>query len=676
MQYPKATSEDVIETINGQVVRDPYRWLENDHSPDVQDWVEAENKLAESQLEGDPNFAIYREEIANLQAIHGHSVPSLRHDSIFYIETLPNQDHGVLKMKPRHGGEARVLIDPNDLQQTNGYPTALYFWSVSKSGRYLSYGLIERGVEMTDLMVIDLDDDEKVVARLPRHKGAGAWLPDESGFYHVQYPVPADVPVGEEQYHSRVYFHLLGSDPANDKVIFGEDMPKEAHFNRSISRDGRYIAISVSVGWRRNDLYLASTTDHVFRPFITGLDAKAGVTLLEDQIILSTNYLADRWRLLSAQYDSIPNSIDDWDELVPESKDVLSNFGITEKYLILGYLHDVCSKLFVYRHDGSFIKELELPPYSVISNMGTNSDEAEFYLSLHSFLNSMTIYHFDPESLEIGIWRQPQRQLNADKYQVEQVWYPSRDGTEIPMFVISQKNLERDGSARAVLYGYGGFGLNQTPGFPTNWMQWLERGGVYAIANIRGGGEFGTQWHQGAIRKHKQIGFDDFIAAAEHLVAEGYTAPSKLAIVGGSNGGLLVGAVMVQRPDLFGAVVCKVPLLDMVRFPKFLVASRWVEEYGDPTDATELGVILKWSPYHNINPDFSYPAVLFEASENDTRVAPLHARKMAALMQSLGGVEPVYCYTRKEHGHGPGRGRSQFAIAQAMVLCFLDQSLA
>ena len=671
MKYPKTPVKPVTETLNGKTLIDNYRWLEDDNDRMLQ-WSNQQNELVATHLEQDPRAIQYEDEIMQLISVDTQSAPVVRRGRYFFGKQGAEQDNAMACYQDGLDGEHVVIVDPNAITAKTGEPTALMFWSASPSGRYVSYGLIVKGHEMTDLIVLDLNSNKEVV-RLPYHRSSANWLPDESGFYHSQFPDPKTVPKGEDFYHVRVHFYDMNTKMS--KEVFGKGMHKETAFGTNISPDGEQIIVSTSRGWRKNDLYVAKTGDNVFRPLITDYDAIFHAYQLDDRVIMVTNYQAPNQRILMSRYDAMPSKPEAWEEIVPESKDALMDWGATSRYLVVEYLHNVASQVKLLTYDGEPVDELYLPPLSSLTSLHTNREEEEFFYSFGNFLAMQTIYRFNPETSKGELFREPQRSLDPKLYEAVQEWYTSKDGTKIPMFLVRKKGLKPSKQNKLALYGYGGFKNAQTPSYTANWIPFIENGGIFAIANIRGGGEFGRAWHEGGVRENKQTSFDDFIAAAEYVIDKDYTSSPHLAIAGGSNGGLLVAACMTQRPELFGAVVCRVPLIDMVRFPKFLMASRWIEEYGDPENKVEFERILKWSPYHNIKTGIDYPPTLITTGINDNRVAPLHARKLAAALQGATKTNPVYLFTDTERGHGPGAGRRKLAHIQGVTLAFLDQVL-
>lgn len=674
MEYPATPIRPVTDKVHGRELTDDYRWLEEDSAETVS-WSAAQNQVVTRQLLNDPHYSERVQRLAHILAVDSESAPIKRGDRYFYVFQRADQDRGAVFYKHGLKGTPKIVLDPNYMSSDSDRPIGIKNWSVSPDGAYIAYSLIEAGNEMSDLIVCLIDTMQEII-RLPYHRGNAVWLPDSSGFYHSQYPEPGTVPTGEESYHARLYFQSMNDYPRRNGPIFGEGMDKENSFSCSVSADGLWLIVSVTKGWRHFEIYRCRTKDHAFEPVITGVKALFGVRTSATFIYVLTDYQAPNFRVMRASLEAMPATVDDWEEIIPQTDDVLVGISITKSCLLIQRTRNIASRLALHRHDGSFLQDVPLPPYGSVGSVTTNRKSDTFFYSYESFLQSRSINRFEGATMAAQPYQVASRTLDSDRYVVRQEWFASSDGVPVPMFIVHRKNLDFDGNNKALMYGYGGFNVSQKPGFPSLWIPFIEDGGIYVVVNLRGGGEFGRNWHEGGARQNKQQGFNDFIAAAEHLHQIGATSHAKLGIAGGSNGGLLVAACMVQRPELFGAVVCKVPLIDMVRFPRFLMASRWMKEYGNPSVLADFERIVTWSPYHNIKPDKPYPALLITTAAHDTRVAPLHARKFAAAMQALNGDNPVYLWTDADKGHGPGQGRSQFALSQAMVLTFLEQSLS
>lgn len=552
----------------------------------------------------------------------------------------------------------------------------LDYWKPSRSGKYVAYGLSEGGDEMATIHVKDVEKNEDLPDTIVncRHSSI-RWLPDDSAFFYTCNPRKGTVPKGEEHLHTKVYLHRLGDDSDVDQLIFGEGRPKDDMINLSISIDGRYLGIEVRSTWTENDVYIYDRSTEIMRPIISGIPANFSVRFLNDKILMHTDYKANNYRLISTGLDDLYKPIDEWREFIGKRGSLLQSVNITKDRILVEYLVNACSEITAFDHDGLEVGKIPLPAFSSLSSISTNREESEFFYAVESFTFPVKIYHFDPSKGTGSIYRETDNPVDPSSYEVRQEWFVSKDETRVPMFVFYKKGIVQDGHNPLILYGYGGFGDNQKPGFMRNWVPWLERGGVFAIANIRGGGEFGERWHKDGIKKNKQNSFDDFIAAAEHLISMKYTDSAHLGILGGSNGGLLVTAVAIQRLDLFRAVCSRVPLTDMIRFQKFGMALRWIHEYGDPTVKEDFERIMTWSPYHNVKESVEYPHFLFTTADNDTRVNPLHARKMTAALQAANKENKVFLFTEMDAGHGSGKPISKIIDSQALTLSFFSQNL-
>jgi prolyl oligopeptidase len=500
-------------------------------------------------------------------------------------------------------------------------------------------------------------------------------LPDDSGFFYTAHPKLGTVPKGEERYHEKTYFHKIGTKPISDKQIFGDGRPKEDMTVLYLSVDGRWLIISASLDWERYDLYLYDTKTCKTSDLIVGYNAKFEIVFTKEHMLLFTNYQAPNYRILYSDLKTPPNDLKLWKRLIPERKHNIDYYWLTTDKILVAYQINGSVKGYEFDYCGKEIAVIPMPKHASLTEISANKYETEYFYTYASFITPQVTMHYNPETRKYSELFRLKSTLNETDYEVKQEWFHSKDGTKVPMYIIHHRNIKLDGKNPTILSGYGGFESSNLPYFLRNLVPWLMRGGIFAIANIRGGGEFGKTWHTSAIRKNKQKSYDDFIAAAEHLIAKNYTNNQHLGIQGGSNGGLLVSTVAVQKPNLFKAVVSQVPLTDMVRFPKFLIASRWISEYGDPNDPKELKYILRYSPYHNVDKRKNYPAFLFTTAVNDTRVHPMHAYKMGALLQSLNGKEPVLIYTQNSAGHTGAQTMSRLYKNQARVLAFFAEQL-
>ncbi|MDO8183882.1 MAG: prolyl oligopeptidase family serine peptidase [bacterium] len=671
MEFPQTKKEEIIEDIAGHQVADPYRWLEDWSDPEVKDWVDEQNKFLTNNIYTNKKEIFKQELIKNFEVTNFSNLFPCK-GKYFYQERRTGENQFVLYVKNGLDGVPIELVNPNKLSKAG--TITLDFNYPSRSGKYLAYGLSAGGDEMATLYVKNIETGKDLEDKIERCRYSKVlWLPDDSGFFYTRSPRSGEVPKNEEHLHVKVYLHKLGDDPINDEFIFGKN--RDDMIGIKLSLDGRYLAISVAQTWLKNDLVIYDTISKKITPLVVGKEAQFDIHFGGSLILVHTNLGNNNCRVYSLDLNNLFKPIEEWVELISPTEFKLEHIRITNNRIIGVYLEDAVSRAKIFDFSGRLTQIVEADLYANFGGLNSNREEEEFFYGLDSFIFPKIAYRFDPNLNKSIEYRKTDNPINPDNYIIKQEWFKSKDGVKVPMFIFHKKSVELNNYNPTILYGYGGFGNNETPSFMRNWMPWLERGGVFALANIRGGGEFGEQWHKNGIKDKKQNSFDDFIAAAEHLIRQKYTSPEYLGIIGGSNGGLLVSAVAVQRPDLFKAVCSRVPLTDMVRFPLFGIASRWVHEYGDPNVKVDLENILTWSPYHNVKEGVEYPAFLFTTADKDTRVDPLHARKMAALLQSKNKINPVLILTEFDAGHGPGKPISKIVESQSIILSFFSEQL-
>lgn len=672
MNFPETKKENIETIIFDNVIRDPYRWLENGKSKETKEWTDAQNIFADTILRNEA-FDVFSSELIENHNVVDFSNPVFHKGKYFYSERKPQEEQFSIYVKKGIDGTPVKLVDGNGTNPKDA--VSIDYWSISRTGKYLIYGLSVGGNEMPVMYVFDVDA-KIILTQIERCKDAQAkWLPDDSGFFYKKNPCEGTVPKNEEHLHSKVYFHKLGDNPKDDELIFGKGRPMDDMLGLTISVDGIYLAINASQKWTENDIYIYTIKTKKTIPFVVGLPAKFSVYFSNDKIFLLTNHQANNYRVLSSSIESLFVPITEWNEIIPEREYVLESLFVTKDSILAEYLVNACSKVEIFDHEGKRKSEIPLPQYSTLAGISANREESEFFYGVTSFILTKIIYRYIPDENNFTEYRKIDNPVNPNDYVVKQEWYSSKDGAKIPLFILHKKNTKKDALMPTILYGYGGFGCSQNPMFNRNFVPWIKRGGAFAVANIRGGGEFGDKWHKQGMKENKQNSFNDFISASEYLIKEGYTDNNHLGILGGSNGGLLVNAVEVQRPELFKAVCSRVPLTDMVRFPIFGMASRWVNEYGNPDNKEDLKNILKWSPYHNVNEGVEYPATFFTTANNDSRVDPLHSRKMTALLQSVNKKNTIMLFTEMNAGHGPGRPMSKIIESGAMILSFFAKEL-
>jgi len=665
--------DSIIDEIQGFQIPDPYRWLEDIENLEVKTWIDSQNRKTDEVLKKD-SFKTFLDELVKKFKVVNFSNPVPVKGRYFYTERQPDEDQAVLYMKKGLNGDPVKLFDPNG--KRDGNTVTIDYWDESKSGKYIAYGISEGGDEMATLYVKNTDTNEDLPDTIIHCRYSSVrWLPDDSAFFYTRNPRPGNVPKNEEHLHTKVYFHKLGDNPDNDELIFGADRPKDDMIGISLSPDGRYLGIQASRTSTENEIYVYDRETKETKTIVAEIPSKFSIRFLKDKVLLDTNYKANNYRVLQSSYIEMYRPVTEWEEFIPEREFLLKSMSVTNSKILVGYLVNACSKVVIFNYEGKEIGKIPLPKYSSLVGISTRRDEEEFFYGVHSFISPKILYRYDSVSENYSEFRKTDNPINPEDFEVKQEWYASKDGTKIPLFIFHKKGLELNSKNPTILYGYGGFASNQTPSFMRKWVPWIERNGIFVIANIRGGGEFGEKWHKDGIKEKKQNSFDDFIAAAEYLIAHKYSDKEHLGILGGSNGGLLVSAVGVQRPDLFKAICSRVPLTDMVRFPKFGIAVRWVHEYGNPEVKEDVKEILKWSPYHNVKENIEYPNFFFTTANKDTRVDPLHARKMAARLQEANKQNNILIFTEMEAGHGSGKPIIKIVENQALVLSFFAQNL-
>jgi len=661
---------------HGVEVRDPYRWLEDGDAEEVRRWSEAQGRHTRAALDAIPFTAAIRERLRVLFSIGLVSAPAIRGDRYFHQRRTGDQEQPVLYLRQGREGEDRVLLDPARFAEDR--TSALDWYYPSDDGRRLAYGVSEGGSEKSVLRILDVDTGRDLADVIPFTRACSLeWRPDGSGFFYTRYPEPGSVPPGEENYRRRVYEHVLARDWREDPLVFGADRPPEDWANVHLSPDGRWLAVSVSRGWTRTDVYLRelASPDSPFVTVIEGLDAIFGVDLRNDRLYLQTNLDAPRSRLVAADLET-PGR-ESWRDVLPEGPDVLEGTALIGDWIVAVWLRDASSRVTLHARDGTLLHEVALPVIGSVAGLTGEWDGREAFLGFTSYAVPPTVYRLALPDPALGLWARAPGEVDADRFRVRLVHYPSRDGTLVSMFLVDARDRPTDGRGAALLTGYGGFNVSHTPAFGRGVIQFLEKGGLYAVAHLRGGGEYGEDWHRQGMLDRKQNVFDDFLGAADFLLEQGHAGRGRLAIMGGSNGGLLVGAALTQRPGLFRAVVCQVPLLDMVRYHLFRIARLWIPEYGSADDPEAFRWLYAYSPYHHVRDGTPYPAVLITTGESDSRVDPLHARKMAARLQAATSSDhPILVRVETRAGHGQGKPLSKTLEEWTDVWAFVFSELS
>jgi prolyl oligopeptidase len=656
---PVATPRPVADFFHGTRVIDSYRWLEKADSPEVQKWVSEENEYTRALLDPLPGRAAIQKRLTELLSIGSVSAPVLAGRHYFYTRREGLQNQPVLYVRDSLNGSDRVLVDANSLAADG--TIALDWFQPSENGKYVAYGTSPSGSEMSTLHVIETKSGEILPDTIERTRAASiAWLHDNSGFYYTRYPKKGDVPAGEEMYNRHVYFHLLGSPVETDNAIFGEGRGPEDWPGVSLSNDGRWLLINISEGWTKSELFLMDLkSDKAPIRLTTGKNFLYSADIYDGKVYITSNEDAPRYRVFVTDAGNFDREA--WKEIIPQSDAVLQGAAVFGGKLVAQYEQNASSQLKTFDLDGKKLNDVALPAIGTVYSTGGKWNRDEVFYGFQSFTFAPSIYRYDLKDASTSLWTKVDApSIEASAYEVQQEWFNSKDGTRVPMFVVHKKGLQKNGKNPTLLTGYGGFNVSLTPTFSRTAYLWMEHGGIYAVANLRGGAEFGEDWHRAGMLDKKQNVFDDMIAAAQHLISEKYTDKHHLAIEGGSNGGLLMGAMITQRPDLFRAVVCHVPLLDMLHYQDFQIAKLWIPEYGTAENPEQFKWLYAYSPYHHVKNGVEYPAILFMTADTDTRVDPMHAKKMTALMQAAAQngsshTRPILLRIESKAGHGAGK---------------------
>ncbi len=661
---PKAKVAPVEDTVQGHKIVDPYRYLENPNDPDTKLYVEQELSYTRSILDPLPGRDKINARLSQLLEIGTVGVPQMGGKYYFHTRREGGQNQPVLYVREGLNNEDRVLLDVNQLAADG--TIALDWWYASEDGKYVAYGTSPSGSEVSTLRVIETASGKLLPDSIERTRAASlAWKHDNSGFFYTRYPKKGEVPEGQEVYNRHVFYHALGTDPAKDPLIFGEGRNPEWWPDVTLSEDGRWLLIDEGQGWTKTEMFLKDlTSTNPPLEITTGKNFLYGADFFAGKLYITTNEDAPHYRVFVA--DAAHAKRENWKEIIPQSDAVLQNASVTGGKLLAEYEHNATSELKLFGLDGKKLADIPLPAIGTVFSVSGRYDRDEIFFGFQSFTVPPSIYRGDLTKVDMtgvksALWAKVDApSIDPSAYDVQQVWYTSKDGTKVPMFVVNRKGIEKNGKNPTLLTGYGGFNISETPSFNRSTYLWMEHGGIFAVANLRGGAEFGEDWHRAGMLEKKQNVFEDFIAAGEFLIAEKYTDKDHLAIQGGSNGGLLMGAMITQRPDLFRAVVCQVPLLDMLRYQNFQIAKLWIPEYGSADDAKQFEWLYAYSPYHHVKPGQEYPAILFTTGDTDTRVDPMHAKKMAALMQAeaengASKDKPILLRIETKAGHGQGK---------------------
>ncbi len=678
LKYPQSRKVDQIDDYHGTPVPDPYRWLEDLESEETKAWVEAQNRVTFNFLDQIPEREQLKLRLEQLWNYEKYGIPFKHGDRTFYFKNSGLQNQSVLYTLKTPEAEPQILLDPNSLSPDG--TIALSRVAVSDNGEYLAYGLSQSGSDWQEWKVRHIDSGEDLIDHLKWIKfSTVTWTKDHQGFYYNRYNEPKEGQEYQEQnYYEKLYYHRLGTSPSEDELIYERPDQKEWGFNTQITEDGQYLVITV---WRSTELKNLVFYQDLSQPkspiveLVTEFEHSYELIGNQGSVLwFKTNCNAPKWRVIAI--DLQHQEPENWQEVIPESEEAIAQVSVLNHQFVVISLKDAYSQVNVYDLKGFWITAVDLPGIGSVSGFEGKSTDTETFYSFTSYTTPTTIYQYSFLTGKSQVYRQPNVNFNPDNYETKQVFYPSKDGTIIPMFITHKKGIVLDGNNPTLLYGYGGFSIALTPSFSVSNLVWMEWGGVYAVANLRGGGEYGEQWHEQGMKHQKQNVFDDFIAAGEWLIAQKYTCEQKLAITGGSNGGLLVCACLTQRPDLFAAALPAVAVTDMLRFHQFTIGWAWCAEYGSPEVPEDFETLYRYSPVHHLQPGTSYPATLITTGDRDDRVVPSHSFKFAAALQAAHqGEAPVLIRIETKAGHGAGKPTTKQIEEVADKWAFLTQIL-
>ena len=673
IEYPQTPREDVVDNYFGTEVADPYRWLEDDNSEATAAWVAAQNKVTFDYLHALPAREKIKARLEQLWDYPTQSAPS-KHGDYYYISRNSGlQNQSVIYRKRDLESEAEeVFLDPNTLSEDG--TVALNTLTFSKDGKMLAYSLASAGSDWVEIFVMDAESKTLLTDHIKWVKFSGAsWSPDNKGFYYSAYDAPkqGDALYSAQNTNQKVYYHRIGTSQSEDMLIYANPSAPLHYFHGGESEDGKWIFITGSAGTSGNELLYKRKGEKSFKTLFEGFDYDYMVLdCYDDTALVLTNHHAPNFRLLAVDLNTKRSR-----DLIPQTEQPLEGVGTVGDYLFAFYLVDAQNKVLQYDRKGNFIRTVQLPAIGSVGGFDGKREDDHAYYTVANYTTPGNIYRYDLKSGESTLYRASEVKFDATNYTTSQVFFTSKDGTRVPMFISHKKNIKLDGNNPCYLYGYGGFQINLTPGFSTTAAMFMEQGGVYCVVNLRGGSEYGEQWHKGGMLANKQNVFDDFIAAAEHLIAEGYTSTEKLAIAGGSNGGLLVGACMTQRPDLYAVALPAVGVMDMLRFHLFTIGHGWVVEYGCSDNAEQFEYLYKYSPLHNLREGVSYPATLVTTADHDDRVVPAHSFKFAATLQHChAGNTPVLIRIDSNAGHGAGKPTAKRIEEAADTYAFIFEN--
>ncbi|MDX2213533.1 MAG: prolyl oligopeptidase family serine peptidase [Oculatellaceae cyanobacterium bins.114] len=678
LTYPPTATVSQVDDYHGTSVADPYRWLEDPDSDESKTWIEAQNQVTFSYLNSLPARDRLKERLTALWDYEKYGTPFKQGDRYFYFKNDGLQNQSVLYTLPSLEAEPTVLLDPNTLSEDG--TVALSGLAISENGNLLAYGISRSGSDWVEWNVRDIATGKDLPDHIQWVKFSGAsWTHDHQGFFYSRYDEPnSDTKLEDINYFQKLYYHRLGTPQTEDVLIYERPDEKEWMFGADVTEDGRYLIIDIRRGTDPRNLVFWKDLSQPDAPVVELINTfEASYSLIGSEgatFWFQTDLDAPRGRVMAIDIANCDRA--HWQEVIPQAEETLEGVSLLNQQLVAQYLKDAHAQVKIFDLNGGFVREVALPGLGSVGGFGGKPDDTETFYSFTSFTTPTTIYRYNLTTGESTLFRQPQVPFDPKDYESKQVFYPSKDGTRVPMFITHKRGLTLDGNNPTYLYGYGGFNISLTPSFSPSNLVWLEMGGVFAVPNLRGGGEYGEEWHQAGTKLNKQNVFDDFISAAEWLIANGYTSSKKLAIAGGSNGGLLVGACMTQRPDLFAAALPAVGVLDMLRFHKFTIGWAWCSDYGSPDNPEEFKALYAYSPLHNLKPGTHYPATLITTADHDDRVVPAHSFKFAAALQAAHqGDNPVLIRIETKAGHGAGKPTAKLIEENADKWAFLVKVL-
>ena len=678
LTYPTTRKVEQVDDYSGVKITDPYRWLEDDNAADTKAWVAEENKVTFGFLEQIPERKSIKERMTKLWNFERYSAPHKEGGRYFFSKNNGLQNQSVLYWQPSLDAEPKLLLDPNKLAADG--TAALGGEAISDDGKLLAYGVATAGSDWQEWKVRDVARGEDLTDEIKWVKFSGAaWTKDGKGFFYSRYdePKPGATLTGVN-YFQKLYYHRLGTAQSADPLIYERPDHKEWGFGGGVTDDGRYLIIGVSEGTdRRNRVFYKDLRDAKAKvvELLNDFDAQYNFIDNDGPVFwFKTDLHAPRGRIIAIDIRKPERA--NWKELIPQGEETLVSANTLNNQFVVNYLKDAHSQVKIYSLAGKFAREVELPGIGSAGGFSGRRSDTETFYAFTSFTTAGTIYRYDLKTGKSTVFRKPNIDADVSQFETKQIFYKSKDGTRVPMFITHKKGIKLDGSNPTLLYGYGGFDISITPSFSVANLVWLQMGGVYAVANLRGGGEYGEEWHQAGMKLKKQNVFDDFIGAAEWLIENKYTSTPKLAISGGSNGGLLVGACLTQRPDLFGAALPAVGVMDMLRFNKFTIGWAWMSDYGSPQNPEEFKALAAYSPLHNLKPGTKYPPTLITTGDHDDRVVPAHSFKFAARLQECqAGNSPVLIRIETRAGHGAGKPTTKLIEEASDKLAFLSREL-